>query len=406
MTVRHSTKKPPAKPTRDFPLYPHPCGQWVKKIRGKVYYFGQWSDSEGALKAYLEVRDDLLAGRTPRPRSRRDDELTVLRLCDLFLESRERLLATKEISPETFADYKVVGKLILDAFGRNTLVEQLTPQDFAEFRAKLGKGTSLVTLENRIARVRAFFNHADKNGWLERSLNRIWGTEFKKPSRKAMRVHKASRPREISAQEIWRLLDVASPQLAAMIRLGINCGFGPTDLGLLRNSNLDLEGGWVSLPRSKTGAPRRCPLWKETVSAIKAAIAARPEPKSPDDADLVFITKYGRPFSPKASLTEEGAKSNSSAISSEFQKLRKLAGIKGRGKGLYSLRHMLQTIGDQTKNFVAVQAIMGHVDQSISGHYRERISDDALREVTGHVRRWLLDGRPGKATKPPKKNAR
>jgi integrase len=394
MTSPHSTKKAPAKPTRDFPLYPHPCGQWVKKIRGRVHYFGQWSDPDGALKAYLEVRDDLLAGRTPRPR--RDDELTVLRLCDLFLESRERLLQTSEISPETFADYKVVGKLILAAFGRTTLVEQLTPQDFAEFRAKLGEGTALVTLENRIARVRAFFNHADKNGWLERSLSRIWGTEFKKPSRKALRVAKANSPREISAQEIWRLLDVASPQLAAMIWLGINCGFGPTDLGHLRLSNLDLEAGWVSLPRSKTGAPRRCPLWPETIKALKAAIHARPTPKSPEDADLVFVTKYGRPFSPKANLTDKGTKSNGSPVSSEFQKLRKLAGITGRGKGLYSLRHMLQTIGDGTKNFVAVSALMGHVDQSISGHYRERIADESLREVTSHVRKWLLAGKPGK----------
>jgi integrase len=394
MTKANSTRRSKAaKPTKDFALYRHGSGQWAKKIRGRTYYFG--TDPDEALKAYLEVKDDLLAGRTPRPR--RDDELTVLRLCDLFIESRERLLATKEISAETFADYKVVGKLILDAFGKNTLVEQLTPQDFAEFRAKLGEGASLVTLEGRIARVRAFFNHADKNGWLERSLNRIWGTEFKKPSRKALRVHKANRPREISAQEIWRLIEVASPQLAAMIWLGINAGFGPTDLGLLRLSNLDFEAGWVSLARSKTGAPRRCPLWPETSKALKAALAVRPEPKSPDDAECIFITKYGRPFTPKASLTEEGKKSNGSPISSEFQKLRKLAGITGRGKGLYSLRHMLQTIGDQTKNFVAVQAIMGHVDQSISGHYRERISDDALLEVSNHVRKWLLDGKPGKA---------
>jgi integrase len=394
MTKANSTRRSKAaKPTKDFALYRHGSGQWAKKIRGRTYYFG--TDPDEALKAYLEVKDDLLAGRTPRPR--RDDELTVERLCFLFIESRERLLATKEISPETFADYRVVGKLIADTFGRTTLVEQLTPQDFAEFRAKLGEGVAITTLTNRITRVRAFFNHADENGWLERSLSRIWGTEFKKPSKKTTRLHKAQNPKIFSPAEIWRLLDVASPQLAAMIWLGINCGFGPADLGHLRTANLDLEGGWLSLHRSKTGLPRRCPLWPETSKALKAALAARPQPKSPDDADRVFVTKYGRPFTPKVSLTGKGTKSTGSPVSSEFQKLRELAGITGRGKGLYTLRHMLQTIGEQTKHFTAVESILGRVDETVSAGYREFVTDEILREVTDHVRKWLLDGKPGKA---------
>jgi len=40
-----------------------------------------------------------------------------------------------------------------------------------------------------------------------------------------------------------------------------------------------------------------------------------------------------------------------------------------------------------------VRHIMGHVDDSISDHYRETVSDDRLQAVVDHVRAWLFDGK-------------
>ena len=60
----------PAKPRPDFPLFPHATGRWAKKVRQKLVYFGKIADDpkgEKALALWLEQKDELLAGRTPRP---------------------------------------------------------------------------------------------------------------------------------------------------------------------------------------------------------------------------------------------------------------------------------------------------------------------------------------------------
>src|SRR5262245_16096590 len=72
----------PTKPYPEFPLTAHPAGYWCKKIRGKLHYFGPWSDPDGALAKYLEQRDDLHAGRKPRERA---EGLTVKAAANAFL---------------------------------------------------------------------------------------------------------------------------------------------------------------------------------------------------------------------------------------------------------------------------------------------------------------------------------
>jgi hypothetical protein len=71
MSANHSiTVSRPAKPYPDYPLFAHATGRWAKKIRGKLHYFGPWDDPDGAVKKYLEQKDDLHAGRE----TRRDQE--------------------------------------------------------------------------------------------------------------------------------------------------------------------------------------------------------------------------------------------------------------------------------------------------------------------------------------------
>src|SRR6516165_3578856 len=123
MSEPHSTAPPdpgkPSKPKPEFPLFPHAAGVWAKKIRGRLHYFGPWSDPDGALKKYLEQKDDLHAGRKVRP----DPEaLTVKELCNPFLNVKQTLVDVGELSPRTWAGYKDACDLLVSAFGKSRLV--------------------------------------------------------------------------------------------------------------------------------------------------------------------------------------------------------------------------------------------------------------------------------------------
>ena len=79
-------------------------------------------------------------------------------------------------------------------------------------------------------------------------------------------------------------------------------------------------------------------------------------------------------------------------VSDAFSKLLKKHGLKLPGLGFYALRHGFETIAGGCKDQVATSAIMGHVDSSMAENYRERIDDDRLLAVVGHVRKWLFSG--------------
>src|SRR3954467_13142925 len=126
MSEPHFTTPPgggkPTKPYPEFPLFPHATRRRAKKIRGEMRYFGPWDDPDGALAKYLEQKDALHAGRTPRP----DPEaLTVKELANAFLNHKQALADVGELSRRTWDEYKSACDLTVAQFGKGRLVDDL-----------------------------------------------------------------------------------------------------------------------------------------------------------------------------------------------------------------------------------------------------------------------------------------
>jgi integrase len=377
-STAETSRSKPAKPYPAFPLTAHPAGQWCKKIRGKLHYFGPWDDPDGALAKYLEQKDALHAGRKPRPDT---DAVTVKDLANAFLNEKKALQDAGELSPRTWDEYHAACELLVSLLGKSRLVADLDPEDFSNLRKHMARKWGPTRLGNVIQRIRCIFKFAGDNALIDRLP--CYGQGFKRPSKKTLRLNKARKGAKLfTADEIRRLLDKAGTQMKAMILLGINCGFGNADCGTLPLTALDLDNGIIDYPRPKTGISRRCPLWPETVAALKEALAHRPNPKHGTDAGLVFITKYG----------ERWAKDDrDNPVSKETAKLLRELGINGRkGLGFYTLRHTFRTVADEAKDQPAADFIMGHESPHMSTIYRERISDERFKAVTDLVRTWLF----------------
>jgi integrase len=374
----------PGKPYPDFPLFPHASGQWAKKIRGKMHYFGQWVDPDAALTRYLEQRDDLHAGRRPRL----DPEaVTIKDIANSFLNAKKSLLDAGELSPHTFADYRQVCDLVVAHLGKARLAGDVGPDDFAALRDKVAKRWGPARLGTKLIQyTRSLFKHALEAGLIDRATR--FGPGFKRPTKKVLRLARAEHgPQLFTADEIRRLLGAAAVQVRAMLLLGINCGLGNTDCAKLPLTAVDLDRGLIDYPRPKTGLPRRCPLWPETMTALREALARRPEPRDPAAVGLVFVTKYGLSWAKDESC---------GPLTQETRKLLNKLGINGR-RNFYALRHTFRTIADEAKDQPAADLIMGHEVPHMSSVYRETISDARLRAVTEHVHSWLFGSPAGHA---------
>jgi len=243
-------KTKPTKPRNNFPLFAHQNGQWAKKIRGKLHYFGPWNAPETAEKKYLDAREYLQAGRrAPSPES---DGCRLRELCNRFLTSKQSLLDSGEISSLTFYDYRRSCELMIDHFGKDAAIEDLTTGDFEAYRNSLATSRGIVTLGNEINRARIVFKYAYDAALIDRPLR--FGQTFRRPSKKSLRIHRQRQQQQhgkrmFEAKELRTIIEAATQPMRAMILLGINGGLGASELAGLPRSAVEIDSGWIEYPR-------------------------------------------------------------------------------------------------------------------------------------------------------------
>lgn len=369
-----SSSKPkrvkPQKPYPEYPLTPNGNGCWSKVIRGHTHYFGPWEDPDAALRRYLEVKDDLYAGRTPKPKS---GELTVRDICNLYLEHCQWKLERGKISQRTYDDEDAYCLQVVRTIG-NHVATAIGARDFEKLQKSYPTKWGPVREAHHVKATKRIFKWAYDNEHIDRPPR--YGS-FKPPS--VAEIRHANSRRAFTPEEIRRVLGYFQGpkhvQLRPMVLLAINGGFSPGEVARLKDT--DVAGEYIDTIRPKTKIRRLVPLWPETREAIDAWLQVR---KKPHSHGYLFVTKQGNAW-----FSEGKSKS---PITQAFARALRELGIPG---SFNCLRHSFQTVCDDEGIARHItRAVMGHVNPEISTNYSHAKMLRPIRKAVDTVRAWLF----------------
>ncbi|MFC1652866.1 tyrosine-type recombinase/integrase [Planctomycetota bacterium] len=348
-----------------FPLTLHKTGQFCKKIKGKMYYFG--NDRQNALQCYLEQASYLHGGQELNS-PRADSNVTLKNLCNLYLDYQKSRVDAGELTARHYVDQVESLRKLVRFLGASREVEQISTLDLQNYKSKLQRSHgSTHRINLHISIMKAVFHWARKNDILDKMPN-IDAVSKVKTAHKERSV--------FTSAQIGKLLNAADVKMKAMIWLGLNSGFGCTDCAELKWKDLDFENKRIKLARKKTGVARNLPLWPETVDALKAI---------PRVGDLVFYTSRGNPWVRTIeSLDKSGVVKYviDNAISKKFAKLLKKANITAeKGTGFYTLRRTAATLTAASGDPFAVQRLLGHADLKMASIYVQDVSEQTDRAI-------------------------
>ena len=156
------TNTKPKRKTRSdkFPLTLHKTGQYCKKIKGKIYYFG--ANKNNALLQYLEQAAYLHVGKEATPKS--NSSFSIKTLCNLYLDHQDSRVVIGEIKRRHLNDQTLILRNFAKFIGSNHPVSNITTIDLQNFRKKLiKKGKAAHTINNAISTIKAMYNWAMNN---------------------------------------------------------------------------------------------------------------------------------------------------------------------------------------------------------------------------------------------------
>lgn len=351
-TERHQMRLP-----KSLTLTLRKDGRWSKKIDGSIHYFGRGSEEEARrrLIEFLAGVPDGLATVT-ETQSVGGGHGSTRDVVNAWLERRSEDVQAGRLHPRTLYEYRSIARLLL----KLNLDDR--PDLADDVKSAISVGSPEVTKKRCV---------------IAQTLLRAAGINIRipKPGKAEIRRHRASSPRKIiSAREFEVLLSAACPTMRAALLLGLNCGFHSVDAARLEWTHI--EGSVLDHPRQKTGIARQCPLWPETLAALRDADFGLP--------GSILRTRRGNPL-----IVDHESGSRTNVFSKRFRRLRSRSGI-AKPVTYCWLRSTFRTIVDHHPDLSAVRRIMGHeVGDGAESAYIQEVGVDRLRLVTDIVRDWL-----------------
>jgi len=143
-----------------FPLTLHPTGQYCKKIKGKIYYFG--SDKKQALEKYLDQATYLHGGRNLIQKAS-NGNMSLKELCDLYLKYQHSKVLANDLTARHHNDQ--IGSLgkLMAFLGQGRKVKSISTLDLQNYKRRLQKSYgSVCRLNLHISIMKALFHWARK----------------------------------------------------------------------------------------------------------------------------------------------------------------------------------------------------------------------------------------------------
>lgn len=346
-------------------LTAHNNGQWSKKHKGKVYYFGTWDDPKGALERWRQEWHYITGGEVT-PRERAAAGCPLLDSLNAYLNERHKQMDRGDIEYSTYREYKDAVKVIAGVFGDGREVGTLKPVDFMGLLDNVSH-LSPMKRGKFVDVTRRMFN------WVEKQYGAKveYGEFFKRPSARLIRRQRNQREEKIlKPKQVFDLMKVADDTMTAIMWLGINGGFGNTDVAKLVPADVDFKKKMIDGSRHKTEALRKVPLWPETIKAIKKVY----NPNSP----FLFLDQYGKCF----------VRRGTNNISDNMQDIRDAT--KHKDVTFYWFRYTFGTVAAEVGDDHAKNLVMGHVIDGVPENYILRFPMKRLVKITNHVRDWLF----------------